>query len=82
MAINRPSSEPTYTLPFATATPRLTTSQQAFQPDSRGECVSNVQIRRPVRALRAWTTAQGALTYMTPFTTTGVASTPRVDSRS
>ena len=35
----------------------------------------------PVRASMACTTLQDAVTYITPLTTTGVASTPRVDSR-
>ena len=34
-----------------------------------------------MRASTAWTTLQDAVTYMMPSTTSGVASTPRVDSR-
>src|ERR1700755_602725 len=80
-AISRPSNEPTYTLPFHSATPRLTTSQQPFSPMLRGTFGSNVHSRLPVRTSIACTIAHDAVTYMTPSTTSGVASTPRVDSR-
>jgi hypothetical protein len=38
-------------------------------------------MRLPVRASIACTTLHDAVTYMMPSTTSGVASTPRVDSR-
>src|SRR5258706_13081115 len=38
-------------------------------------------MRLPVRASTACTTLHDAVTYMMPSTTTGVASTPRLDSR-
>jgi hypothetical protein len=76
-ATRRPSSVPTYTLPFQTATPRFTTSQQALRAQARGTCGSWRQSRAPVRASSATTTLQGSETNIVPSTTIGVASWPR-----
>ncbi|MCY1312969.1 hypothetical protein D9M70_634490 [compost metagenome] len=47
----------------------------------RSTCGSKVQIFCPVRVSIACTMLHEAVTYMMPSTTSGVASTPRVDSR-
>src|ERR1700712_1487834 len=80
-AISRPSNAPTNPLPFHSATPRLTTSQHPFSPKLRGTLGSKLHSRLPVRTSIAWTTLHDAVTYMMPSTTSGVDSTPRVDSR-
>src|SRR5437868_13575559 len=80
-AISRPSNAPTYTRPLNSATPPLTTSQHAFSPKLRGTLGSKLHSRLPVRTSTACTTLHDAVTYMTPSTTSGVDSTPRVDSR-
>ncbi len=64
------------------ATPRFTTSQQPLKPFERSTCGSKVHSFCPVRVSMACTTLHEAVTYMMPSTTSGVASTPRVDSRS
>ena len=81
-AIRRPSRVPTKTLPSQTATPRLTTSQQAFTAHSGGTLGSYFQSRAPVAALRATTLLHAVVKYITPSTTSGVASCPRRVSRS
>src|SRR5262249_32244070 len=73
-ATNRPSSVPTNTLPFHTATPRLTPSQHALTPHSRGTFGSSDHSNSPVPALSAKTLLQALVKYITPSTTTGVAS--------
>ena len=76
MATSLPSSVPTYTLSFHTATPRLTTSQQARLPQARGTLGSNCHSSFPVFASSASTMLHGSVVNMTPLTTTGVASRP------
>ena len=48
--MRRPSMVPKNTLPFHTATPRFTTSQQAFTPNWPGTCGSNDHSGLPVFA--------------------------------
>src|SRR5262245_23935171 len=66
------------TLPFQTATPRLTTSQHANLPHARGTCGSYCHSNAPVFASCAKTTLQGPDVNITPSTTIGVASMLRV----
>ena len=73
-AISRPSNVPTKTLPFHTATPRLTTSQQALTAHSPGTAESKAHSALPVVASKAFTLLHAVDTYMTPSTTSGVAS--------
>src|SRR5262245_63844518 len=77
-ATSLPSSVPTKTLPFHTATPRLTTSQQAFTAHSGGTFGSYDQSRAPVAASSAKTLLHALVTYITPSTTIGVASCPQI----
>src|SRR5262245_65420608 len=76
-ATSLPSSVPTKTFPFHTATPRLTTSQQAFTAHSGGTFGSYDQSRAPVAASSAKTLLQALVTYITPLTNIGVASCHR-----
>src|SRR6266404_1109083 len=69
--------EATYTLPFQTATPRLTTSQHAARPIAALFSGSKTQICLPVVASSAYTTPRLPDVYMTPSTTSGVAAIPR-----
>src|SRR5882757_1707015 len=66
--------EATYTLPFQTATPRLTTSQHAARPIAALFSGSNTQIGLPVAASSAYTTPRLPDVYMTPSTTSAVAT--------
>src|SRR5215510_3534966 len=68
-ATSLPSSAPTKTFPFQTATPRLTTSQHAFTAHSGGTFGSYDQRRAPVAASNAKTLLQALVTYITPSTT-------------
>ena len=81
-AMRRPSRVPTKTFPFQIATPRLTTSQQAFTPHSPGTFGSYDHSRAPVAAFNAKTLLQALVKYMTPSMTSGVLSWPRRVSRS
>src|SRR5579883_2859046 len=81
-AIRRRSRVPKMTLPFQAATPRLTTSQQAFTAHPPGTLGSNDHSNWPVTALSANTLLQAVVKYMMPSTTTGVASCSRCVSRS
>src|SRR5688572_30495377 len=76
-AMRRPSKEPTNTFPSHTATPRLTTSQQALTAHSPGTCGSYVHRGLPLVASYALTLLHAVETYSTPSTTIGVASCPR-----
>lgn len=73
---------PTNTFPPYSATPRFTTSQQALAPTARSTFGSCTQRRVPVLASMAWTMLHADVTYITPSTTSGVASAPRFISRS
>src|SRR5688572_5703212 len=81
-AIRRPSSEPTNTLPFHRATPRLTTSQHALTAHSPGTSGSYAHRGLPVAASYAFTLLHAVDTYRTPSATSGVASCPRRESMS
>src|ERR1700733_6817026 len=81
-AINLPPSVPTNIFPFHAATPRLTTSQQLFTAHSGGTLGSYRQRSFPVAASRAITLLHAVVKYMTPSTTSGVASSPRGVSKS
>src|SRR3546814_14574818 len=63
-AIRRPSSAPTNSLSPHTATPRLTTSQQAETARSPGTSGSNFHKDLPVAASQALTFDQAWVTYM------------------
>src|SRR3546814_19823732 len=80
-AISRPSIVPTNSLSPQSATPRLTTSQQALTARSPGTLGSKVHSDLPVAASHPPTLDQAWVTYITPSTTTRVASRPRASSR-
>jgi hypothetical protein len=61
-----PSSVPTKILPCHAATPRFTTSQQAFTAHSGGTFGSKDQRRSPVAAFTANTLLQALVKYITP----------------
>jgi hypothetical protein len=69
-AISRPSTVPTYTLPSATATPRLAGPQHGLAV--RDWCRYR-QSSRPVLASSAATLLNGRETYITVSSTIGVA---------
>src|SRR5690606_35669682 len=81
-ATSRLSSVPTKILPFHAATRRLTTPQQTFTAPSRGTCGSERHSCSPVAASNPKTLLHEELTYMTPSTTIGVASWPRLSGMS
>src|SRR3546814_17151877 len=81
-AISRPSIVPTNSLSPQSATPRLTTLQQALTARSPGTLGSKVHSDLPVAASHALTLDQAWVTYNTPSTPTGVASCPRAPSMS
>src|SRR6202035_2804018 len=78
MANSRPSSEIEMILSFHSATPRLSTPQQATSPaQALSVPGSNFQRKVPLRPLDtsiAYTEPQPSGTYMTPSSTIGVAS--------
>src|SRR6516165_1765146 len=77
-----PSTEVTKTLPFHTATPRLTRSQHGLRAARGFAWGSNLHSSLPVAASTAYTKPQVPDVYMTPSTTMGVASWPRDVPRS
>src|SRR5499433_477684 len=81
-AISRPSKAPRKILPFHAATPRLTTSQQPLMLSSRGTSGSYDHNNLPVFASYAFTMLHAVEKYMTPSITSGVASCPRLVSKS
>jgi hypothetical protein len=80
--MSRPSRVATKTFPSQTATPRLTTSQQALTAHSGGTFGSKDHNFSPVAAFTANTLLQAVVKYITPSTTSGVDSWPRCASRS